>query len=288
MVTADNEKAFDTLDYDFVLSVLKKFGFGENVIHWIKILLHNQQSCVINGGFTTPYFKLKKGAREGDSILAYLFILASEVFFELIKNNTNIRGITIFNHAFLYTTFAEDSIFFLNELLSVKNLIDTFKVFSLFLGLKANSSKCEIAGLGSLKGVLEAVCGLKSINLTTDTIKILGVHFSYNSTLKVQNNFLDTVKSIQQVLRFWNRRILSLEGRIIIFKTLAISKIVYLAFLTVIPNSLIQELQKNRKMFIWHASGPKISHKTLCNNFENSGVKHVEVILKNYHFTMFL
>ena len=288
MVTADNEKAFDTLDYDFVLSVLKKFGFGENVIHWIKILLHNQQSCVINGGFTTPYFKLKKGAREGDSILAYLFILASEVFFELIKNNTNIRGITIFNHAFLYTTFAEDSIFFLNELLSVKNLIDTFKVFSLFLGLKANSSKCEIAGLGSLKGVLEAVCGLKSINLTTDTIKILGVHFSYNSTLKVQNNFLDTVKSIQQVLRFWNRRILSLEGRIIIFKTLAISKIVYLAFLTVIPNSLIQELQKNRKMFIWHSSGPKISHKTLCNNFENSGVKHVEVILKNYHFTMFL
>ena len=93
-------------------------------------------------------------------------------------------------------------LFFLNDLLSVKNLVDTFKVFSLFSGLNPNFSKCEIAGLGSLKGVLEAVCGLKSINLTTDTIKILGVHFSYNSTLKVQNNFLDTVKSIQQALRF--------------------------------------------------------------------------------------
>ena len=99
---------------------------------------------------------------------------------------------------FLYTAFADDSTFFLNELLSVKNLIDTFTVFSLFSGLKANFSKCEIAGLGSLKEVkdLEAVCGLKSINLTTNTIKILGDHFSYNSTLKVQNNFLDTVKSI--------------------------------------------------------------------------------------------
>ena len=142
LVTTDIEKAFDSLDHDFLLIVLKKFGFCENVIHWMKILLNNQQSCVINGGFTTPYFKLKKGAREGDSISAYLFILASEVFFELIKNNTNIRGITIFNHAFLYTAFAEDSIYFLNELLSVKNLIDTFKVFSLFLGLKANFSKC--------------------------------------------------------------------------------------------------------------------------------------------------
>ena len=123
-----------------------------------------------------------------------------------------------------------------------------------------------------LKGVLGAVCGLKSINLTTDTIKISSVHFSYNSTLKVQNNFLDTAKSIQQVLRFWNRKILSLEGKIIIFKTLAISKIVYLAFLTVIPNSLIEELQKIQKTFIWHSSRPKISHKT-CNNFENGGLK---------------
>ena len=45
-------------------------------------------------------------------------------------------------------------LFFLNDVLSVKNLIHTLKVFSLFSGLKANFSKCEIAGLGSLKGAL--------------------------------------------------------------------------------------------------------------------------------------
>ena len=202
LVTMDIEKAFDSLDHDFLLSALKKFGFGENFIHWIKVLLNKQQSCVINGGFTTQYFNLEKGARQGDPISAYLFILALEVLFELIKNNDDIRGITIFNHAFLYIAFADDSTFFLNDLLSVNNLIDTFTVFFLFSGLKANFSKCEITGLGSLKGVLEAACGLKSVNLTTNTIKILGVHFSHNSTLKAQNNFLDTVKSIQQVLRF--------------------------------------------------------------------------------------
>ena len=73
---------------------------------------------------------------------------------------------------FFYTAFAYDSTFFLNELLSVKNLIDTCKVFSLFLGLKANFSKCEIAEPGSLKGGLEAVCGLNSIDLKTATVKI--------------------------------------------------------------------------------------------------------------------
>ena len=63
-------------------------------------------------------------------------------------------------------------------LLSVKDLIDAFTVFSLFLGLKAIFRNCENGGQASLKGVLEAVCSLKSINLTINTIKILGVHFS--------------------------------------------------------------------------------------------------------------
>ena len=72
---------------------------------------------------------------------------------------------------------------------------------------------------------------------------------------------------------------LLLEGRIIIFKTLAVSKIVYLTFLPVIPNSLM-ELQKIEKTFIWHSSHPKISQKTLCNNFENGGLKYVGISSK--------
>ena len=79
---------------------LKKFGFGENFIHWTKVLLNNQQSCVINGGFTTPYFNLEKGVRQGDPISAYLLLLTIEVLFELIKNNADRRGVTIFNHVF--------------------------------------------------------------------------------------------------------------------------------------------------------------------------------------------
>ena len=149
------------------------------------------------------------------------------------------------------TAFADDSTFFLNDLLSVKNLIDIFKVYSLFWRLKANFSKCKIAGLGSLKRVLQEVRDLKAINLTTDTIKIFDLHFSYDVTLKVQNNFLDTVKSIQQVLRFWSCRMLLLEEGIFIFKKLAISEIVYLTYLTSIANSLIEELQKVQKTFIW-------------------------------------
>ena len=42
----DIVKAFDFLDRDFLLSVFKKFGFGKNFIHWIKVLLNDQQSSI--------------------------------------------------------------------------------------------------------------------------------------------------------------------------------------------------------------------------------------------------
>ena len=87
LVRMDIQKAFDSLGQDFLLFALKNLVFGENFIHWIKFLLNKQQSCVMNVGFTTRYFNLEEGAGQGDPILPYLFILASEVLFELIKNN---------------------------------------------------------------------------------------------------------------------------------------------------------------------------------------------------------
>ena len=131
----------------------------------MKLLLNSQQSCVINGGNTTPYFNLEKGARQGDPVSAYLFILALEVLFVFIKSNENIKGIEIFKHAFLYTAYADDSTFFLRDIPSVKELINSFNQFYHFSGLKANIEKCEIAGIGSLKGVKEEVCGLKCVDL---------------------------------------------------------------------------------------------------------------------------
>ena len=53
-------------------------------IDWIKILLKNQESYVINGGHTTKYFRLEKGARKGDPISANLFILVLEILFIFI------------------------------------------------------------------------------------------------------------------------------------------------------------------------------------------------------------
>ena len=88
-----------------------------------------------------------------------------EILFVLIKNDYNIKGIEIFEYCYLYTTYADVTNFFLKDEDSVVHLHEKFKLFSDFSGLKPNTNKCQIAGIGVLKGVQAAVCGIKCIDL---------------------------------------------------------------------------------------------------------------------------
>ena len=257
----DVERAFDSLDHSFLISVLKKFGFGKNFITWIEILLKDQQSCVINGGTTTQCFNLERGAPQGDPVSAYLFILVLEILFLFIKKHPEIKGIEIFEHCFLYTAYGEDTTFFLKDAQSIENLVEIFSTISLFSGLKPNLTKCEIAGIGALKGVQVAVCGMRCIDLCNEAIKILGTYFSCNSKIKEECNFLNPLSAIvpkwsnklptnclsvfdhfgglalqglrlfPRVLNLWQYGNLTLEGRIVVFKSLAVSKIVFEALI---------------------------------------------------------
>ena len=67
----DIEKAFDSLDHNFLISAVEKYGFGKNFISWVNVLLRNQEYCVLNDGTTTKYFLL--GRRAIQFQLFYLF-----------------------------------------------------------------------------------------------------------------------------------------------------------------------------------------------------------------------
>ena len=100
---------------------------------WLKILLKNQESCVLNGGTTTKYFLLERGARQGDPTSAYLFVLALEILFQLMKSKPEIKGLTIFDHCYLPSAYVDDTTFFLKDTISIKHMVDVFIFFRIFL-----------------------------------------------------------------------------------------------------------------------------------------------------------
>ena len=88
---------------------------------------------------------------------------------------------------------------------------------------------------------------MKCIDLRLYTVKILGFHFSYNKKIENYENFSKQITSIEKVLKLWCLQDLTLEGKVTVFKALAISKIVHLALITNIPTSTIKELNKIQK-----------------------------------------
>ena len=72
-------------------------------------------------------------------------------------------------------------------------------------------------------------------------------------------------------------RNLTLEGKIIIFKTITISKIVFQLFIKTIPKHVINELEKIQKALLWKNSTPKIKHETIFNDNKTGGLKNVDI-----------
>ena len=96
---------------DYTTGCLLDFAFFEKFVSWFKTILKNQESCIINGRKSTKYFKLERGARQGDPIPAYLFILVLQIYLIFVKNNRKIKNLNIVKLEFLYTADADDTIF---------------------------------------------------------------------------------------------------------------------------------------------------------------------------------
>ena len=119
---------------------------------------------------------------------------------------------------------------------------------------------------------------MKCADLINEAIKVLGAYFSYNQKIKEDKNFYN-ISNIQGVLTLWRMINLTLDI-LVIFKTFAILKIVFLALLTKLPHQAVKELEKIQKSFLWKDSTLKIRHETTCKGCKDGGLKNFNISCK--------
>ena len=142
ILSIDFEKAFDTVSWKFIKKSFKIFNFGPSVISWISIFQSGSESCVIQNGFMSEFFNLKRGCRQGDPISPYIFILCAEILGKMVRENKIITGIKINGKEFRLIQYADDTQLFLDGTeQSLKGTLNVLKIFYLMSGLKINVEK---------------------------------------------------------------------------------------------------------------------------------------------------
>ena len=113
LVSLDFRKAFDSIEWPFIMKTLDYFNFGLDIKRWVSTFYTNIESTVLNNGFATNWFKPSKGVRQSCPLSPYLFILSAEILAHKIRQDPSYKGIKIFGSEVKLYLFADDANIFL-------------------------------------------------------------------------------------------------------------------------------------------------------------------------------
>ena len=166
-----------------MFEVWKRINLRETFIKFVRCCYTDIYSCIKNNGFTTNWFKLGRGVRQGCPLSCILFILCVEIMGTRIRNNPDVKGIRIGAFEHKLKQFADDCSCFLKNIETIYTLIDCIKGFSLQSGLKLNSEKSILFFLGPWK---DKEIDILSMKIERSTLNMLGVEVGRCKDIKEQ------------------------------------------------------------------------------------------------------
>ena len=258
-----------------MLRTLSAFHLGPSFKQWIQTFYTNISSC----GFSTAPFEIQCGVRQGDPLSSCLFIMVLEILTINIRSNKNIQGITVDGEEIKLEIFADDLTAFLLNDTSLTKFLELLEDFGECSGLRINQDKSEIMLLGGCSNLLPENL-VNRLEIKT-SVKILGIHFTYDLCAKQKLNCDDLIKSIKEKLRIWRWRDLTVIGRVQIDKTFIIPILLYRASMICLDKEFSNATNRIIFDFIWKGRD-KVKRLALLSDVEDGRLKapHLDSIIR--------
>ena len=271
----DFKKAFDTVEWDLMHKALSLFGFGEIFRNWVKVFYNNVQSCVINNGFSTGWFQLQRGIRQGCPLSTALFVVSIELLAITVRKTNRIKGITLPpDYEKKISGFADDTTLFVKSEVDIKASLEILSVFSKCSGLEINYNKTELMFVGSTKRIWKYSGDLPPI--LTDTkkpIKLLGIFIGHDKKQNEILNCWNNLKILKDKLDIWKARDLTIGGRVTLAKCFGMSKLVYTMKAISVPDSFVKEANSFLFKFLWKGKKTHIKNVSIMADLDKGGLR---------------
>lgn len=281
----DFKMAYDSVNWQYLQTAIRSFGFGPCIRRWINILYNENQPSQarvqINGHLSEPYC-ISKGLRQGCPLSCLLFLLCIEPLAHSIRENTNIRGINFGPTEVKLSCYADDMAVILNgSEQSLRSCVARFNEFEKVSGLTLNKAKTRAVWIGKFRNRFDQICPDLCLSWGQDHVKYLGLTLNPMCENLAEINYDEKIQAIKQRLNVWVRRGLTPYGRIHLIKSEALGQLVYLMTVLEKPNA------KQRKCietilfrFIWGNRNDKIKRTTMKNTYEAGGFKVPDIAVQ--------
>ncbi|KAJ8018214.1 hypothetical protein HOLleu_43920 [Holothuria leucospilota] len=232
LLSVDQEKAFDKVDWSFLFKVLCKLGFGGNFVKWISILYTDIKSrLLINGELSDPIC-ISRGVRQGCPLSPLLYVLFIEPVARYIDNCNDIEGFHLPSGTARKVKF-------------IQYADDATCITSNATGASVNFDKTQGLKLGRLASEPIPL----DIAWSTTRIKVTGIMFGSKDA--ILENWSEKVKKATRRANFWKSGNLSLFGKTVVVNSLLYPLFYFIAPVFPIPESVIKEVNKIVFAFIW-------------------------------------
>lgn len=260
ILSLDQEKAFDRVDWDFMKATLSAMGFGPLFISWVNLFYSRVQSTINVNGYLSPFITLQRGVRQGCPLSPLLYVLVSEVLAVSIRSNPRIPGLRLPDSTVLspISQYADDTSLILSSDDSIKATFETYTEFEKASGAKLNQSKSKGLWLGSWRGRLNPPVAL---DWTSIKIKVLGVFIGFGNL--EEDNWRPRIVAVDHVLKSWRSRSLSFQGKALVINALALSRVWYVASLIHMPTWVLNALSSLVYSFFWSGKRELVSRSAV-------------------------
>ena len=288
LLALDYSKAFDSISKQYMLKVFSLFGFGEQFIKWVDVLNNGTESSILYCGWQSKRFPINTGIRQGCPFSPLAFILGVELLALKIKQCNEIIGIPLSSggspQKAKIVQYADDTTLLLKDENDVNHALQIVELFSKFSGLKLNKKKTMGMWIGRKKHDMNGINGIQWRSGAGARIKILGVFFSNNEkTSEISENWEEKIVVMLEKIKRWEKRDLSIYGKICIIKTFLISQVVYLMQSLLMPNSVVDRINQIIFRFLWkkkfnnRKAFEKVKRKVMCTDYTEGGLKMINI-----------
>uniref|UniRef100_A0A2N9J3H3 Reverse transcriptase domain-containing protein n=1 Tax=Fagus sylvatica TaxID=28930 RepID=A0A2N9J3H3_FAGSY len=280
-IKVDLKKAYDSVEWNFILMSLLAVGCPANFVNWIRECITTPRFSIALNGSLVGYFKGGKGLRQGDPLSPYLFVMAMEVFTKLLS--ARVRAYPQFqfhphckNQHITHLCFADDLMLFVAaDIPSIKLIKVALEDFRLLSGLSVNQSKSEVFCAAVSAGLQTQILSTLQFRSGRLPVRYLGMpliagKLSYADCKPLIDKITSRISS-------WSVKLLSFSGRLQLIQSVLNSIQMFWSSIFILPKKVVKAIEQRFNQFLWKGQeggkgGIKVSWDQVCLPKQEGGL----------------